>query len=166
MFWLRELQLEELTVIINNKPELIIASLAIPISKLYILNWTSITSLSDVLLRCSAEQMGKLIRDTDRCAEQMPFIRPKAGAGLIFKDCFSGIVFHSPKWKQHVEEIVMLLIPLHTTIFFQLQTQSLKNYLMRSSIILLNRVLLQCILLGSQENRCYWRTSTKNGIHI
>lgn len=61
--------------------------------------------------------MGKLISDTDRCAEQMPFIRPKAGTGLILKDCFSGTVFHSSKWKQHVEEIVMLSFP-YTPLYF------------------------------------------------
>lgn len=41
--------------------------------------------------------MRKLIRDSDRCAEQMPFIKPKAGARLISKDRFSEIVFILPK---------------------------------------------------------------------
>lgn len=48
--------------------------------------------------------MEKLIRDTDRCAEQVPFINSETSAGLTYKDCFSGIVIYSPKGKQHVEE--------------------------------------------------------------
>lgn len=36
--------------------------------------------------------MGKLIRDADRCAEQMPFTNSKAGAKLTCKDCFSETV--------------------------------------------------------------------------
>lgn len=41
--------------------------------------------------------MGKLIRDPDGCAARTPFINAKAGARLIFIDCFSEIVTRSSK---------------------------------------------------------------------
>ena len=42
--------------------------------------------LGDVWLGCLLEEMGKLIRDPDRCVEHMSFINSQAGARLIFKD--------------------------------------------------------------------------------
>lgn len=72
--------------------------------------------------------MGKLIRDTDKCAQQMPFINSKAGARLIFKYCFSEIVIYSSKWKQHVKETCDASHS-HTneSPVFQFHTQSLKK---------------------------------------
>lgn len=62
--------------------------------------------------------MRKLIRGSDRCVEQMPFIKPKADARLISKDRFSEIVFILPKENNVLKKLLMLFIDLYTALCF------------------------------------------------
>lgn len=72
--------------------------------------------------------MGKPIRDTDRCAQQVPFINSETGARLTYNDCFSGIVVYSPKGKQHVEETLLCFsFPYEPCCIFSTSYSTSKN---------------------------------------